>query len=166
MGNTIYTELGIERTRERIELVRLYTRIGLREEQIIQRLTIGDYLNPIWEYGKCLKVIRKDIKYVKREDQRRFNQLQEDAKIALAEYIFRQVAIFEKSIEDGNLTLASTTSKDIARAYGLATEEPVVIKGDIISQMKAAFSAAQQKIDQRRSLPIPINQKSTEVIVD
>jgi hypothetical protein len=151
-------EIGAgERTRQRIELIRLFCRLGIKETEVIQRLQDGGYIPLSWDFKKKRRLIRKDIKKAKSEDLDRYKQLMSDADGALVEYIGKLEVIFEKAYEDGNWYLCRDLTKDLARAHGVPTEEPIRIETDILSQMQIAFQAGMKKINEQKNLPPPID---------
>ena len=152
----IYETEGSKRTRERIEIVRLMSRAGMDAVKICARLDKFDFFPDDMPYQKQMEVVAGDIRKVKREDKGRFDALREDSQAAWAEYVGRQMALFEKCMDDGDHALATQVSKDIARAYGIDTNEPIKIEGDLVSLMRAATQKALEKRNANTfSLPPP-----------
>lgn len=154
---TLYDNLelgGPERIAERWELVKLYYRSGVSEDQIAKILTDGEYFPPSWDYRHKIIILRRDIKRIVKNDEQRFARIQQDGQLALIEYISRQELLYQKAMEDRDYGLARELSKDVAKAYGVPTEEPIRLEGDFLSQMKAAFQVGMQKrLEQSKSLP-------------
>jgi len=151
-------EIGAgERIRQRLELVRLFCRLGMKETEVIQRLQDGGYIPISWEFKKKRSLVRRDIKKVNSEDVTRYKQLVSDGDGALIEYIGKLEVLFGKAYEDGDWHLCRDLTKDIARAHGVPTEEPIRIETDILSQMQIAFQAGIKKISEQKNLPPPID---------
>ena len=145
---------GAERVRQRQELVRLFSRLGIKESEIIQRLQDTGYIPATWEFRKKQLLINRDVRKAKKEDIDRYRRLMADGDRALVNYIGKLEVLFEKSYEDGNWSLCRDLTKDLARAHGVPTEEPIRIEGDILSQMQLAFQAGMKRIaEQKRPLP-------------
>lgn len=150
----IYESEGNKRTRERIEIVRIMSRAGMDAVKICARLDKFGFFPDRLNYRQQLDVVLADMRKVKKEDKGRFDALREDSQSAWSEYVGRQMALFEKCMDDGDHALASQVSKDIARAYGIDTNEPIKIEGDLVSLMRAATQKALEKRN-ANSLPSP-----------
>lgn len=160
MPRTIYDKRelgGAERTAERRELVRLWVRSGAHEDRIIQILVDGGYIPPTWEYKGKRALVRSDIRKVQSEDTTKFQSLKLDAEKAWQEYVARQSMLFEKAMEEGNVAVASSISKDIARAYGIPTDEPIRVETNLLDQMKEAIQMGAKRLleQKQRSIPPP-----------
>jgi hypothetical protein len=63
-----------------------------------------------------------------------------------------------KAVENGNYALAAKLSKDIARAHGVVTEEPIRVETDLLKQMSDAFAMGEKRFlerKQKHALPVP-----------
>lgn len=139
----------------RKELVRAYYRQGLSVPDIIRRLDQNTLFSPHQTYNARYSAVLRLRRSVQREDSRRFRALQQDSEQALTQYIARQEYLYMKAVENGNYELAAKLSKDIARAFGVPTEEPIKIETDILTQMGAAFAMAEKKMAERRKQALP-----------
>ena len=146
---------GIERVRQRQEFVRLYYRLGIKETEIISRMQENGYIPALWEFKKKQSLIKRDLKKVKKEDIEQYQRLIAEPDGALVDYIGKLKALFEKTYEDGNWSLCRDLAKDLARAHGVPTEEPIRIEGDILTQMQAAFQVGMKRISEQKTLPPP-----------
>ena len=145
---------GAERTRQRLELVRLFYRLDIKETEIIQRLQDNGYIPITWDFRKKQLLINRDLRRVKREDINRYHRLMADGDRALVDYIGKLETLFGKAYEDGNWPLCRDLAKDLARAHGVPTEEPIRIESDLLSQMQVAFQAGMKRISEQKNLPV------------
>ena len=146
---------GAERTRQRVELVRLFYRLGIKETEVIKRIEDIGYIPATWEFRKKQLLINRDLRKVKREDIIRYQKLMQDGDRALVDYIGKLETIFERAYEDGNWQLCRDLTKDLARAHGVPTEEPIRIETDLLSQMQAAFQVGMKRMSEQKNLPSP-----------
>lgn len=144
---------GAERVRQRQELVRLFYRLGTKETEMIQRLQENGYIPATWEFRKKQLLVNRDIRRAKKEDLDRYHRLMADGDRSLVDYIGRLETLFENAYQDGNWNLCRDLAKDLARAHGVPTEEPIRIEGDILSQMQIAFRAGMKRIAEQKSAP-------------
>lgn len=147
---------GPERTSQRTEIVRLLHRLGRKETEIIQRLQNDGYIPLIWSFGKKTRLIRDDIRRVRKEDMAKFKSVMQDSDSALVDYIGRLQTLFDKAYEDGDWQLCRDLTKDIAKAHGVPTEEPIRIETDILSQMQLAFQTGMRRVSEQKNLPSPV----------
>lgn len=87
-----------------------------------------------------------------------------DFKQQHALYIDRQKFLYNQALQDGNLALAGNFSKDIARAYGVQTDEAIVVKGDFLSMMKGAKEQALRKLAERKVIDVTPETMPIEVV--
>lgn len=144
---------GAERVRQRQELVRLFYRCGVKETEIIQRLQDNSYIPASWEFRKKQLLVNRDVRKAKKEDIDRYRRLMQEGDRALVNYIGKLDTLFEKAYEDGNWSLCRDIAKDLARAHGVPTEEPIRIEGDILTQMQLAFQAGMKRIAEQKPPP-------------
>ena len=140
----------------RRDLVRRYHYIGLSIFQILERLDGHKYpLFPVTaDYDEKYGVIASDVAIIKKKDLESINVTEFDAQEQHALYIARQTFLYNLSLEDGNLALASSLSKDIARGYGISTDEAIVLKGDLMSMLRNAQQTATRKLEERKIIDV------------
>jgi len=142
----------------RKDLLKNYLRQGLSVPEMMDRLDRQGLFAPTQGYGARYSLVSRLLRSIRKEDSRRFRVLQEDSERALIEYIERQSFLYRKVVEDGNYELAAKLSKDIAKAHGVVTEEPVRVETDILVQMGQAFALGEKKMQERRvalNSPVP-----------
>lgn len=144
---------GGERVRQRQELVRLFCRLGTKETEIIQRLQDDGYIPASWGYRKKQLLVNRDLRRAKKEDLDRYHRLMGDGDRALVTYIGKLEVLFERAYADGNWSLCRDLTKDLAKAHGVPTEEPIRIEGDILSQMQQAFQMGMRRIAEQKPPP-------------
>lgn len=144
---------GAERVRQRQELVHLFYRLGIKETEIIQRLQDDGYLPVTWEYRKKQLLVNRDVRRARKNDLDRYHRLIANGDQALVSYIGKLEVLFERAYGDGNWHLCRDLSKDLARAHGVPTEEPIRIEGDILSQMQLAFQVGMRRIAEQKQPP-------------
>lgn len=135
---------------ERRELVRGYHRQGLSPAAIISRLDAKQYFPTTKTYSAKRNLIREDLRFIAAEDRRRYAHTLDEINAALIAYVGRTEHLYGKAVENGEIDLARQLSKDLARAYGVQTDEPVKVELDMASLMKDAFLSAQAK---RKAIP-------------
>lgn len=109
-------------------------------------------------YEERKRIIRDDIKTIQADLTADIAIEEFDAKQKHAEYIGRQEFLYTLALRDGNLPLANEVSKTIAKAYGIQTDEPIVVKTDTMALMQAAFKKMQNREQPK------IEEQTTEVI--
>lgn len=149
-------ELSKQSVDRRRDIVRRYHYVGFSVLQILERLEDHKYpLFPLTaDYDSKYSVIASDIAIIKKEDLEKINITEFDAQEQHAHYLARQTFLYNLSLEDGNLALASSLSKDIARGYGIITDEPVVVRTDLMSLLKNAQAGAQKKLQERKVIDV------------
>ena len=149
-------ELLKESVDRRRDLVRRYHYVGLSIAQILERLDGHKY--PLFsmtaDYDDKYSTIASDIGVIKKEAMEAINITEFDAQEQHAHYLMRQTFLYNLSLEDGNLALASSLSKDIARGYGISTDEAIVLKGDLLSLLKGAQQTAARKLEERKTIDV------------
>lgn len=134
----------------RKELVRAYHHQGLSVTDMLRRLDGNGLFSPTQRYNARYSLVARLLRSTQKEDAKRYRVLQDEAGRALVEYIGRQSFLYQKAVEDGNWALARDLSKDIARAHGVPTEEPIRVETDLLSQLQAAFQVGMKKVTEER----------------
>lgn len=151
----------------RRELVRHLHYSGLSIPLILERLEKHDTLFTLTSsYDDRYQQIHHDIEVIKKEAMDVINIDAFDAKEQHALYIDRQKYLYHLALQDGNIALASTISKDIAKSYGVQTDEPIIVAADIMTLMKKAQQDATKKLEEKKAIDItpPVAKPSPESI--
>lgn len=143
----------------RREIVRHWWHISTAVPVILERLSRHDeyaFLDPLLTYRQRCKVIQEDIEAIRREAHAGLDVSEMDAKLAHADYIVRTEYIYSQSLQQGNLELAQKLNKDIAKAKGVQTDEPIVVKGDFLTIMMEATKKARATVEHQEQKVIDV----------
>lgn len=153
----------------RREIVRHWYMMQTAVPVIIERLSDHDdfaLLDPTLRYREKVKVIQDDILAIRRDIGSAINVAEIDAKEAHAVYIARTEYHYGLALQAGNIELAQKLNKDSAKAKGVQTEEPIVIKGDILEIMREASARAQriaqEEVDKQNTIDVTPQQQLPE----
>lgn len=151
--------MGYELTRQNIErrrdIVRRHYYTGLSVSLILERLEDMDALFPPGaDYDERYSIIANDIAAIKKGAMEAISIAEFDAQQKHAEYVDRMNFLYHAAIQDGNIALAAQLSKSIAQAYGVTTDEPVVVRGDFLSTMMSLKQSAQRKLEERKVIDV------------
>jgi len=136
----------------RQDLVQHYWRLGLSIPEMMQRLEIEGLLATTQTYAAQYAIVSRLLKTVKHEAAKSYTVTPEDNRQAWREYVDRQTFLYYQAVQSGDLALAGELSKDLARAHGINTDEPIVIKTDLMTMLKNAQEQARKKLEARRSI--------------
>ena len=130
---------------------------GVQQSDIIERLEKDQLFPEAKSWSSKKQILRRDIDMIVLADAQRFQGLEIDTERARQEYIARQEGIYAKAMERNDLEVAIRASKDIAKAHGIQTDEPVVKSEGLATIMgrmmnKDRLPAPQKTID---VTPIP-----------
>lgn len=150
---------------KRQEMVRHLHYTGIKIPLILQRLS--DHLSlfpPAADYDERFCIIASDVATINKQAMDDIAIDEFDFKQQHASYIDRQKFLYNQALQDGNLALAGNFSKDIARAYGVQTDEAIVVKGDFLSIMKGAKEQALRKLADRKVIDVTPETMPIEIV--
>ncbi len=110
----------IERRRN---LIRSLYYQGYKEVDIIQKLDDAQFFPETQKWGLKRDTVRRDLDLITIADAKRFQGMEVDTNRAYHEYLSRQETIYRRALERNDLEAAIRTSKDIAKAHGVQTDE-------------------------------------------
>lgn len=96
---------------------------GYQEVDIIHKLEDEGYFPETEKWLRKRDAVRRDLILITLADANRFQAVEVDANRAYHDYLARQEAIYHRAMERSDLDVASRTSKDIAKAHGVQTDE-------------------------------------------
>lgn len=139
----------------RRDLIRHLFYTGLSVPLILERLEKHEFLFPITaDYDEKYAIAASDIAAIKKEAIAAIAIDEFDIKEQHALYIDRQKFLYHLALQDGNLPLASTLSKDIGKAYGVRTDEPIVIQGNLLDLLKGMQGSPQKKLEEQKVIDV------------
>lgn len=147
----------------RRDLVRHLHGIGLSVLQIIERIEGHFELFPSTAtYKQKRSIIDNDIIEIRNKVMADIAIDTFDAKEKHAEYVEQQKFLYYKAVQDGDYTLAERVSKNIAKAYGINTEEPIVIKSDILTVLSRAREDFKKRKEIEETKAIDVTPEASE----
>lgn len=148
-------ELPQQIIHRRREMVRHLHYTGLSVPLILERLEKHDFLFPlVADYDEKYSMVATDIAAIKKAAMEAIAIDEFDIKQQHALYIDRANFLYYQALQDGNLSLAGNFSKDIARAYGVQTDEPIIVQGDMLNLLKGAQVQAQKRLQERKAIDV------------
>ena len=141
----------------RRDIVRHLFHTGLSISLILERFESQDFdllFPPLADYDDRYSLIAADIAAIKKESLEAVNITAFDVQEQHALYIDRQQFLYRQALADGNLALARVISQDIAKSYGIQVDEPIEVRGDLLSMLRGAQQAAARKIEERKAIDV------------
>lgn len=94
-----------------------------------------------YTFHEKIRFVKNEINSIKNRDRSSLLQLRKDADQAFAEYVGRQHFLYGLAVENRDIPNAMQLSKDIARAYGIRTDQPIEVKTDLGEMLRQASMA-------------------------
>lgn len=143
--------MDIALTDKRRDLVRLLHHTKLSVPQIVERLDKHyELFPPYCNYEEKKRFVYDDIRAITQDIMADIAIETFDAKQKHAEYIQELIFLYQKALGDSDYALAFQLAKSKAKAYGIQTDEPIVIKTDLMT----AFKSAKDLLDKKRQREI------------
>ena len=158
-------KIDYEAVAKRRDMIRSMIYRGCGDKEVIENLSEEGIYPATYTFKDRVRALKKDLEIIANEDAAKVEAAWSDETDTAAMYIQRQKLLYYKAISQNKLDLARQLSQDIARAEGLATDEPVRGKrGDDLGEiMKKKFVelAKKMKPNQEDTL-LPESQKQIE----
>ncbi len=133
----------------RRDLIRQYLARGLSLFEIMGRMDSSSAFGRTLTILQKRKIIRADIAYIRQMERKALVGLLQDNEQAQAEYIARCQLLYSKAVDESQLGMAHTISRDWAKVVGVQVDEPQRGGADLITLLTQASVAA---LDKRREL--------------
>jgi len=145
---------------KRRDIIRRQFYLGNKLPAIISSLEKNSLFPRSLSWGEKCRIVEDDLRIIHKEDRERLATTLDDQKEAQQQYILRQMHLWDLAMEAKDLATASQVSKDIARAQGVQTDQPIQVKTDLaellmgMSRKKSVAQDEKPKIEERKAVSL------------
>lgn len=129
----------------RLDLVKTLHYQGKSIVEIVDALEEQQLLSSSISASSKYRLVQRCLRKIRKEDLDRFHVTRDASDAALSEYIGRQTVLFELAVQSRQLETARGLSKDLARAFGVPTEEAIKVDGDLLTLLRAATNTNRER---------------------